>query len=134
MTKQESKFFPFDKPLVRDVVFYFFLFSSYVILRRDLEAIIDYNYGNPVVQIAEAIVQALVLSWIYSLILCSIRRYFRNRSERVKNIKSKQQTIKENPRMTITKFDKPIGKMTPEEMRSSAQKMLEEFLKDQKEK
>jgi hypothetical protein len=126
----ESKVFPFDKPLYKDYVFYVFLILAYREMSDGLRALVEYGYGNLVLQLLEVVAEAILVPWVFAILLASARRFFRNRSAR-KVDETKEQIHFPGPEVTITKLSKPVAEMTPEERRQAAEKIARDFLKEQ---
>jgi hypothetical protein len=126
----ESKLFPFDEPLYKDYVFYVFLILTYREMSEGLRALVEYGYGNLVLQLLEVVSEAVLVSWVFAILLASARRFFRNRSAR-RLEETKVQSHFPGPEVTITKLSKPVAELTPEERRQAAEKIAEDFLKEQ---
>jgi hypothetical protein len=129
MRRNPSKFFPFEKPIYTDPVFYAFLFIAFTEMKVDLNEF--YAYGNPsrliplLIEFANSIFVAWILSmplsWISGLIISKIN----SRNE------AKAKKIKEenpNPDLRITKLGKPIDEMDSVERRIAAEKIAEAML------
>ena len=126
MRRNPSKFFPFEKPIYTDLVFYAFLFISIQGMKQSLNDF--YNYGDPsrliplLIDFASSIFVAWVISmplnWIRGLIMAKL-----NSRNQAKLIRSVGQSV--NPDLRITKLDKPIDEMDPKERRIAAEKIAE---------
>jgi hypothetical protein len=126
MRRNPSKFFPFEKPIYTDLVFYAFLFIAIQGMKMSLNDF--YNYGDPsrliplLIEFASSIFVAWVismsLSWIRGLIIAKL-----NSRNKAKLIKPGGQSV--NPDLRITKLDKPIDEMDSKERRIAAEKIAE---------
>jgi hypothetical protein len=126
MRRNPSKFFPFEKPIYTDLVFYAFLFIAFTEMRQDLNEF--YSYGDPsrlvplLIEFANSIFVAWIISmplnWIRGLIITKI-----NSRNQAKTEKTDKQNS--SPDLRITKLDKPINEMDSAERRIAAEKIAE---------
>ena len=129
MRRNPSKFFPFEKPIYTDLVFYAFLFISIQGMKQSLNDF--YNYGDPsrliplLIEFASSIFVAWVISmplnWIRGLIISKINSRNEAKTRKMNN----QQP---SPDLRITKLNKPIGEMDSIERRIAAEKISEIML------
>lgn len=122
-----SKFFPFDKPFYKDILFYGFIYLTYYNLSRDLRELVEYGFGNLVFQLIEIILDALLISWVFAILLSGLRLYISNKIEaRKSKIRDSKNSDKEQ-QIILTKFDKPISEMTTDERKAAAQRLTDNF-------
>ena len=133
MRRNPSKFFPFEKPIYADLVFYAFVLISIQGMKQSLSDF--YNYGDPsrliplLIEFASSIFVAWVismsLSWIRGLIIAKLNSRNEAKTKRVKEENS-------NPDLRITKLDKPIDEMDAIERRIAAEKIAEVMMNQAK--
>ncbi len=126
-----SKFFPFEKPLYTDLVFYAFLYIAFTEMKQDLNEFYDYGDPSRLVPLLFEFANSIFIAWVISMPLNWVRGLMVNKlnsREEAKLNKNRIQNKKTDFR--ITKLDKPIGEMTPEERRLAAEK-LSETIQDQ---
>jgi hypothetical protein len=133
MRRNPSKFFPFEKPIYTDLVFYAFLFIALTEMKQDLNDF--YNYGDPsrliplLIEFANSIFVAWIISmplnWIRGLMIAKI-----NSRNEAKTRKINDQ--KPSPDLRITKLDKPIDEMDSVERRIAAEKIAEVMMNQAK--
>jgi hypothetical protein len=124
--RNPSKFFPFEKPIYTDPVFYAFLFIAFTEMKVDLNEF--YAYGDPsrlvplLIEFANSLFVAWVISmplnWIRGLIISKVN----SRNEDKTNKKNNQHP---SPDLRITKLDKPIDEMNESERKIAADKLSE---------
>ena len=129
MRRNPSKFFPFEKPIYTDFVFYAFLLISLQGMKQNLNDF--YNYGDSsrliplLIDFASSVFVAWIISiplnWIRGLIISKVNS--RNES---KFMNSKN--LNYDPDLRITKLDKPINEMDAVERRIAAEKISEIML------
>ena len=124
-----SKFFPFNKPFYKDFIFYGFLYLVYVRLSEDLIAFVEYGYGNLALQLLEILADAILISWVYAILLSGVRLYVSNRIARFKSWREQKEINQNKSEILLSKFDKPLAEMTPEERRDAIRQHAEKFLK-----
>jgi len=129
-----SKFIPFNKPFYKDFIFYIFLYLVYVQISEDLIGFIEYGYGNLALQLFEILAGGILISWIYAFLLSSLRLYILTRVVRLKSQREQREVNQNKGEVLLSKFDKPVGEMTPEERKEAVRKHAEEFLKGLKRK
>jgi predicted membrane protein len=131
MNHKPSKFFPFKKPFYKDVVFYIFLYFVYERLSSQLLDFVKYGYGNLVLQLFEILIDAVLISWIYSIILAYFRKIILRKWNKRKENKL---DVDSNKPIEInwTKIDKPLKDMTEKEREESANKIVNNFLRNYK--
>jgi hypothetical protein len=125
-----SKFFPFNKPFYKDYLFYGFLIVVYSQLSDGLSALVEYGYGNLVIQLVEVLLESVVLGWVVAILISGLRLYVTNRWLRRKK---QQQVIGaefKKDEVILTKFEKPIAEMTAEERRQAAKRHAENVLRN----
>ena len=129
MRRNPSKFFPFEKPVYTDLVFYAFLFISIQGMQQNLNDF--YNYGDSsrliplLIDFASSIFVAWIISmplnWIRALIISKVN----SRNEhKIKN----SNNLNNDPDIRITKLDKPINEMDAAERRIAVEKISEIML------
>ncbi len=74
-----SKFFPFNKPFYKDYLFYGFLIVVYSQLSDGLSALVEYGYGNLVIQLVEVLLESVVFGWVVAILMSGLRLYVTNR-------------------------------------------------------
>lgn len=126
MRRNPSKFFPFEKPIYTDLVFYAFLFIAFKEMKHDLNEF--YSYGDPsrlvplLIEFANSIFVAWIISmplnWIRGLIIAKINSRNEAKTEKIDNQNP-------SPDLRITKLDKPINEMDSAERRIAAEKIAE---------
>jgi multidrug efflux pump subunit AcrB len=124
-----SKFFPFKKPFYKDLIFYGFLYLIYIRLSDDLINFVEYGYGNLALQLFEILAGAILISWIYAILLSGLRHYISNWFIRLKSRRETIEAKQNSGEVFLTKFDKPITEMTPEERDGAIRKHAERFFK-----
>ena len=134
MRRNPSKFFPFEKPIYADLVFYAFLIISIQKMKHNLNDF--YNYGDPsrliplLIEFADSIFVAWVISmplnWIRGLIISKL-----DSRRQAKSLEISKRDVSLDLR--ITKLDKPIVEMDANERRIAAEK-ISEILMDQAKK
>jgi hypothetical protein len=124
-----SKFFPFNKPFYKDYLFYGFLIVVYSQLSDGLIALVEYGYGNLVIQLVEVLLESVVFGWVVAILMSGLRLYVTNHWFR----REKQQVIGaefKKDEVILTKFEKPIAEMTAEERREAAKRHAENVLRN----
>ena len=129
MRRNPSKFFPFEKPVYTDLVFYAFLFISIQGMKQSLNDF--YNYGDPsrLIPLLIDFASSIFVAWVISMPLNWIRGLIKaklNSRNQAKSIKSDGQDA--SPDLRITKLDKPIKEMDANERRIAAEKISEIML------
>lgn len=126
-----SRFYPFQKPLYKDVLFYIFLYFVYERLSSQLLDFVKYGFGNLVLQLIEILIDAILISWIYSIILAYFRKIILRKWNKRKENKL---DVDSNKPIEInwTKIDKPLKDMTEKEREESAKKIVNNFLRNYK--
>jgi hypothetical protein len=124
-----SKFFPFIKPFYKDFIFYGFLYLVYVRLSEELIGFVEYGYGNLALQLLEILADAILISWIYAILISGLRLYISNWIARFKSRREQRVVIQNKGKVLLSKFDKPLSEMSPEERKDEIRKHAEEFLK-----
>lgn len=124
-----SKFFPFNKPFYTDAIFYGFLYLVYVRLSEDLIEFVEYGYGNLALQLLEILADAILISWVYAILLSGVRLYISNRIARFKSRRAHKEVNQKNSEILLSKLDKPLAEMTPEERKYAIKKHSEKFFK-----
>ena len=129
MRRNPSKFFPFEKPVYTDLVFYAFLFISIQGMKQKLNDF--YNYGDSsrliplIIDFASSIFVAWIISmplnWIRGLIISKVDSRNENKIKNLNNLNSDSD-------LRITKLDKPINEMDAAERRIAAEKISEIML------
>jgi hypothetical protein len=129
MRRNPSKFFPFEKPIYTDLVFYAFLFISIQGMQQNLNDF--YNYGDSsrliplLIDFAGSIFVAWILSmplnWIRGLIISKVNARNDNKLKNSNNLNY-------DTELRITKLDKPINEMDEAERRIAAEKISEIML------
>ena len=129
MRRNPSKFFPFEKPIYTDLVFYAFLLIAFTEMKQDLNEF--YSYGDPsrlvplLIEFANSIFVAWIISmplnWIRGVIISKINSRNEAKTKKVDNLNL-------SPDLRITKLDKPIGEMDSIERRIAAEKISEIML------
>ncbi len=129
MRRNPSKFFPFEKPIYTDLVFYGFLVIAFSEMKHDLNEF--YSYGDPsrlvplLIEFANSIFVAWIISmplnWVRGLIISKL-----NSRNEAKSIKENIQNYESDLR--ITKLDKPINEMDSNERRIAAEKISENMI------
>jgi hypothetical protein len=126
MRRNPSKFFPFEKPIYTDLVFYAFLFIAFTEMKIDLNEF--YAYGDPsrLVPLLIEFANSIFVAWILSMPLNWIRGLIISKINSRNEAKTKKIT-EANPisDLRITKLDKPIDKMDAIERRIAAEKIAE---------
>lgn len=125
-----SKFFPFNKPFYKDYLFYGFLIVVYSQLSGGLNALVEYGYGNFVIQLGEVLLESVVLGWVVAILMSGLRLYVANRWFH----REKQQPVIgaefKKDEVILTKFEKPIAEMTADERREAAKRHAENVLRN----
>ena len=122
-----SKFFPFNKPFYTDFIFYGFLYLVYVRLSEDLIDFVEYGYGNLALQLLEILADAILISWVYAILLSGVRLYISNRIARFKSRRAHKEVNQKNSEILLSKLDKPLAEMSPEERMYAIRKHSEKF-------
>jgi hypothetical protein len=131
MRNKPSKFFPFEKPIYTDLVFYAFLYISFTEMKQDLNEFYDYGDSSRLVPLLFEFANSIFVAWIISMPLNWVRGLILNKLNSKKEAKLTEKRIRENKLdFRITKLDKPIGEMDSEERRAAAEK-LSETIQDQ---
>jgi hypothetical protein len=131
MRNKPSKFFPFEKPIYTDLVFYAFLYISFTEMKQDLNEFYDYGDSSRLVPLLFEFANSIFVAWIISMPLNWVRGLILNKLNSRKEAKLTEKSIQENKLdFRITKLDKPIGEMDSEERRAAAEK-LSETIQDQ---
>ena len=133
MRSNPSKFFPFEKPIYADLVFYLFLFISIQGMKQNLNDF--YNYGDPTRLIPLLIdfsgsifvawIVAIGFKWVRDLVASKLKARNINRSTKT----MKDQNINS---LKITKLEKPLNEMTAEERNNAARDISEIMLEQAK--
>lgn len=113
------------------MVFYIFIYFVYERLSSQLLDFVKYGYGNLVLQLIEILIDAVLISWIYSIILAYFRQIVLRKWNKRKEDKL---DVDSNKPIEInwTKIDKPLKDMTKKEREDSANKIVNNFLKNYK--
>lgn len=129
MRRNPSKFFPFEKPIYTDLVFYAFVFISIQGMKQNLNDF--YNYGDSsrliplIIDFASSIFVAWIISmplnWIRGLVISKVNSRNENKIKNTNNLNN-------DPDLRITKLDKPINEMNAAERRIAAEKISEIML------
>ena len=131
MRNERSKFFPFEKPIYTDLVFYAFLYIAFTEMKQDLNEFYDYGDSSRLVPLLFEFANSIFVAWIISMPLNWLRGLIVNKLNSRKESKLTEKRIQENKLdFRITKLDKPIGEMDSEERRIAAEK-LSETIQDQ---
>ena len=131
MRNEPSKFFPFEKPIYTDLVFYAFLYIAFTEMKQDLNEFCDYGDSSRLVPLLFEFANSIFVAWIISMPLNWVRGLVLNKLNSRKEAKLTEKRIQENKLdFRITKLDKPIGEMDSEERRAAAKK-LSETIQDQ---
>jgi hypothetical protein len=131
MRNERSKFFPFEKPIYTDLVFYAFLYIAFTEMKQDLNEFYDYGDSSRLVPLLFEFANSIFVAWIISIPLNWVRGLIVNKLNSRKEAKLIEKRIQENKMdFRITKLDKPIGDMDSEERRIAAEK-LSETIQDQ---
>jgi hypothetical protein len=131
MRNEPSKFFPFEKPIYTDLVFYAFLYIAFTEMKQDLNEFYDYGDSSRLVPLLFEFANSIFVAWIISMPLNWLRGLIVNKLNSRKESKLTEKRIQENKLdFRITKLDKPIGEMDSEERRIAAEK-LSETIQDQ---
>ncbi len=131
MRNEPSKFFPFEKPIYTDLVFYAFLYIAFTEMKQDLNEFYDYGDSSRLVPLLFEFANSIFVAWIISIPLNWVRGLIVNKLNSRKEAKLIEKRIQENKMdFRITKLDKPIGDMDSEERRIAAEK-LSETIQDQ---
>ena len=131
MRNERSKFFPFEKPIYTDLVFYAFLYIAFTEMKQDLNEFYDYGDSSRLVPLLFEFANSIFVAWIISMPLNWLRELIVNKLNSRKEAKLTEKGIQENKvDFRITKLDKPIGEMDSEERRFAAEK-LSETIQDQ---
>ena len=126
MRRNPSKFFPFEKPLYTDLVFYAFLFIAFTEMRHDLNEF--YFYGDPsrLIPLLIEFANSIFVAWIISMPLNWIRGVIISKTNSRNEAKTKEKDNQNSsPDLRITKLDKPIDEMDSTERRIAAEKIAE---------
>ena len=127
-----SRLFPFNKPFYKDILFYGFIYLTYYNLSRDLRELVEYGYGNLVFQLIEIILNALLIAWVFAILLSGLRLYLSNKIEARKSKMRNSKNSNKEQQISLTKFDKPISEMTPEERKAAAKRLTDNFFNQDK--
>ena len=131
MRNERSKFFPFEKPIYTDLVFYAFLYIAFTEMKQDLNEFYDYGDSSRLVPLLFEFANSIFIAWIISMPLNWVRGLIVNKLNSRKEAKLTEKGIQENKvDFRITKLDKPISEMDSEERRFAAEK-LSETIQDQ---
>jgi hypothetical protein len=125
MNRNPSKFFPFERPIYGDFVFYLFLFLSVQGMREDLTNFFNYGDSSRLFPLLFDFLNSVFVAWIFSIIANWLRGKVIIRIEKRRNIKKESKKEIEVTELRITKLDKPINEMTADERRAAAEKLAE---------
>ena len=131
MRRNPSKFFPFEKPIYTDLVFYAFLLISIQGMKQNLNDFYSYGDSTRLIPLLIDFSSSMFVAWIISIPLNWIRVSIISKLN-IRNL-SKSNKIKNdypNSDLRITQLDKPIDEMDPAERRIAAEK-ISEVLMDQ---
>jgi hypothetical protein len=129
--RNPSKFYPFEKPLYSDLIFYAFLYIAFTEMRQDLNEFYDYGDPSRLVPLLFEFANSFFIAWVISMPLNWVRGLIINKlNSREENKSNKNIIQNDKTDFRITKLDKPIGEMTPEERKLAAEK-LSETIQDQ---
>ena len=78
------EFFPFNRPFYKDLLFYAFLYFVYVRFEKNLGDVIEYDYGNSVIQVGAALLDSMLVPWIFAILLAWFRQTFYEKVEQHK--------------------------------------------------
>jgi hypothetical protein len=126
MRRNPSKFFPFEKPIYTDLVFYAFLFIAFTEMKNDLNEF--YSYGDPsrLIPLLIEFANSIFVAWIISMPLNWIRGVIISKINSRNEAKTKERNNKNsNSDLRITKLDKPIDEMDSTERRIAAERIAE---------
>jgi len=73
MRRNPSKFFPFEKPIYTDLVFYAFLFIAFTEMRHDLNEFYSYGDLSRLILLLIEFANSIFVAWIISMPLNWIR-------------------------------------------------------------
>jgi hypothetical protein len=129
MRRNPSKFFPFEKPVYTDLVFYAFLFISIQGMQRNLNDFYSYGDSSRLIPLLIDFANSIFVAWIISMPLNWIRGLitFKINSRKENKIKSLNNLNIETD-LRITKLDKPMNEMDATERRNAAEKISEIML------
>ncbi len=131
MRNERSKFFPFEKPIYTDLVFYAFLYIAFTEMKQDLNEFYDYGDSSRLVPLLFEFANSIFVAWIISIPLNWVRGLIVNKLNSRREAKLTEKRVQENKiDFRITKLDKPIGEMNSEERRIAAER-LSETIQDQ---
>ena len=129
MRRNPSKFFPFEKPVYTDLVFYAFLFISIQGMQQNLNDFFNYGDSSRLIPLLIDFASSVFVAWIISIPLNWIRGLIISKvdSRNMKKLMNSN-TLNYEPDLRITKLDKPIIEMDAAERRIAAEKISEVIL------
>jgi hypothetical protein len=129
MRRNPSKFFPFEKPIYTELVFYAFLFISIQGMKQNLNDFYNYGDSSRLIPLIIDFASSIFVAWIISLPLNWIRGLIISKvNSRNENKLKNSNNLNNNPDLRITKLDKPINEMNAAERRIAAEKISEIIL------
>ena len=129
MRRNPSKFFPFEKPIYADLVFYAFLLISIQGMKQNLNDFHNYGDSSRLIPLLIDFASSIFVAWIISMPLNWIRGLIISKVDSRNEYKLKNSSnLNNDPNLRITKLDKPINEMNAVERRIAAQKISEIML------
>ena len=126
MRRNPSKFFPFEKPIYTDLVFYAFLFIAFREMGHDLNVFYSYGDTSRLIPLLIEFANSIFVAWIISMPLNWIRGVIISKINSRNEAKTKENDNQNSsPDLRITKLDKPIDEMDSTERRIAAEKIAE---------
>ena len=124
MRRNPSKFFPFEKPIYTDLVFYAFLFISLQGMQQNLNDFYSYGDSSRLIPLLIDFASSIFVAWIISMPLNWIRGLIISKfNSRNDNKLKNSNNVNNDTDLRITKLDKPINEMDEAERRIAAEKI-----------
>ena len=129
MRRNPSKFFPFEKPIYTDLVFYGFLFISIQGMKQNLNDFYNYGDSSRLIPLLIDFASSIFVAWVISISLNWFRGLIVSKINLRKEDKLKNSNdINNDSELRITKLDKPLNEMDAAERRIAAEKISEIML------
>jgi len=128
-----SKFFPFEKPIYTDLVFYLFLFISIQGMKQNLNDFYNYGDSTRLIPLLIDFSGSIFVAWIVAIAFNWIRDSVASKLK-ARNTNRSTKTIKDQNinGLKITKLEKPLNEMTADERKNAARSVSEIMLEQAK--
>ena len=123
MKRNPSRFFPFEKPLYSDLVFYIFLAISINGMSKDLEEFYNFGDSSRLIPLLIQFANSIFVAWVISIPINWIRDQYMKKIKTSKSDNFENNTSSQD--LKITKLNKPIGEMNSNERADAAKKLSE---------